>query len=130
MWWQNATTLEIAGRLFVVAFFLHTGLEHLTVRQESHLRLAATMKVPWPRLLMILGSSLNVACCVLLLIGWQEIWGASGLLIFHVLATGIYLRFWTVSDPARRNALRNAFADNVAIFGALLFILNSVLGKA
>ena len=84
------------------------------------------MKVPWPRLLMNVGSAFNVVCCLLLLIGWQADLGAYGLLLFHVLATSMYLRFWTVSDPARRNGLRNAFADNVAIFGGLLLLVQSV----
>jgi len=48
------------------------------------------------------------------------------LIIFTVLATAIFHRFWQRQDPTQRNASRIALLSNVAIVGGLLLLLENV----
>ena len=74
----------------------------------------------------IAGIVLQFAGCALLLAGWHADVGVILLIIFTVLATGIFHRFWQRQDPVQRNASRIALLSNVAIVGGLLLLLENV----
>lgn len=125
--YKDASSLDIAGRLLIVAFFLIVGLSNLTrARIEDHINRARIFKTPFPAFVFWFGEVLSLASCALLLSGWHADLGALGLIVFTVCATAIYLRFWQVQDPFKHNAMRNGFLANIGLTGGLLLLFQAV----
>ena len=119
--------LDLAGRLLIVAFFIIAGVSNLTkARIEDHIHRARIFKTPFPVFVFWFGICLQFASCALLLAGWHPELGALGLIVFTVVATGIYLRFWEVQDPFKYNAMRLGFLSNIAILGGLLLLYQNL----
>ena len=116
--------LELAGRLLIVAFFIVAGLMNLTpARIQDHIDRARASNTPHPALAFWCGIALQFASCALILANWHPAVGVVGLIVFTVLATAIFHRFWQMQDPMKRNFSRLALLNNVAIVGGLLLLL-------
>ncbi len=116
--------LVAAGRLLVVGFFVVAGLMNLTrARIADHIERATRFKTPYPTFVFWAGLVLQFASCALVLADWHADVGVIGLVVFTVLATAIYHRFWQMDDPMKRNFSRLALLNNVAIVGGLLLLL-------
>src|SRR5258708_27776477 len=97
--------LEIAGRLLIVPFFVIAGLCNLTrARIKDHVDRMIAFGTPAPTALFWLGIVLQFASCGLILAGWHADLGVVGLVVFTLVATAIFHRFWQMDDPGRRNA--------------------------
>jgi uncharacterized membrane protein YphA (DoxX/SURF4 family) len=125
----DASWIEIAGRLLIVAFFVVAGLYNLSGRQvRDHIEALAGFGVPFPAAAFWLGLALQFAGCVLLLADWHPEIGAWCLIVFTVVANALFHRFWTVEDPARRNVRRLLLLNGIAILGGLMLMLESLRG--
>jgi putative oxidoreductase len=119
--------LELAGRLLIVGFFVVAGGMNLTrARIQDHIERAARFKTPFPAFVFWAGIALQFASCALVLANWHPALGVIGLIVFTVLASAIYHRFWQMEDPMKRNFSRLALLNNVAIVGGLLVLLAAV----
>jgi putative oxidoreductase len=126
MHWESSW-LDAAGRLFIVLFFLVTGLSNLTrVRIQDHVDRMAASGTPLPVLAFWLGIALQFAGCALLLADWHPDYGVYCLILFTVAATAIFHRFWQKPDPVQRNFSRLSLLANIAILGGLLLLLENV----
>jgi putative oxidoreductase len=76
-----------------------------------------------------LSTIIELASGVLLIIGWQTRRVAWLLLVYVVIATGMAHRFWEY-EPAQRGNQINHFLKNLALIGAMLFIVVSGPGSA
>ena len=124
---SEALPLDIVGRVLIAGFFLIVGLSNLTkARVEDHINRARVFKTPFPALVFWIGEALSLASCGLLLSGWHADLGALGLIVFTILATAIYLRFWQVQDPFKYNAMRNGFLANIGLLGGLVLLYQTV----
>jgi putative oxidoreductase len=120
-------SLDTAGRLLIVFFFLVTGVSNLTrARIEDHVDRMVAAGTPFPRPVFWVGIALQFAGCALLLANWHPDYGVYCLIVFTVLATLIFHRFWHKPDPVQRNASRLSLLANVAILGGLLLLLQNV----
>ncbi len=61
-----------------------------------------------------------------MLADWHPAVGALCLVVFIVVATLIFHRFWGMQDAARRNSSRINLLGNLAILGGLLLLLERV----
>lgn len=121
------SSLEIAGRLLLVAFFVAAGLFNLTPeRIRDHIERLAGFGVPLPAAAFWTGIALQFIGCALLLADWHPATGAWCLIVFTVVANAIFHRYWLVEDPARRNVTRLLLLNGIAITGGLLLLLESV----
>jgi len=119
--------LDAAGRLLIVFFFLATGLSNLTRAQiKDHVDRMTAFGTPFPTLAFWTGIALQFAGCALLLANWHPDYGVYCLIVFTVVATGIFHRFWQRPDPVQRNAARLNLLANIAILGGLLLLLENV----
>jgi putative oxidoreductase len=66
---------------------------------------------------------MQLLSCSLIIFGWQARLGVLGLMLFLLLATLLFHRFWRMPDEARRNLARINVMNNCAIFGGLLLLL-------
>ena len=95
MYYQDASWLDTAGRLLMVAFFLIVGIRNLQKHHvEDHINRLAKFKAPFPKLAFWGGQTIEFAGCALLLINWYPAVGVILLIVFTVLASALLLRFW------------------------------------
>ena len=78
---------------------------------------------PAPKLFLLAGVLMMYVGGISLVIDYNVRVGATILLVFTFLATIIFQRWWTVSDPMRRPYNYLMFFYNVFIMGALLLLL-------
>ena len=122
-----AAWLDTAGKLLIAGFFVVAGLYNLTpARIRDHIGRLAGFGIPLPAAAFWFGIALQFTGCALLLAGWHADIGVLCLIVFTVVANAIFHRFWTVSDPARRNTLRLLLLNGIAILGGLLLLLQNV----
>ena len=123
----DASWIEIAGRMFIVAFFVVAGLYNLGAQQvRDHIEALASFGVPFPAAAYWGGLALQFTGCALLLADWHPEIGAWCLIVFTVTANAIFHRYWIVQEPVRRNFTRLLLLNGVAIVGGLLLVLESV----
>jgi putative oxidoreductase len=126
MYYQDASWLDTAGRLLIVAFFLAVGLRNLQkVHIEDHVKRLTTFKAPFPQLTFWIGQAMEFVGCALVLFNWHPAVGVVLLLVFTVVASALLLRFWEVQGPMR-TGMQNGMLANIGIVGGLLLLLQNV----
>ena len=117
----------IAGKLLIILFFLTAGSLNLVPRRtQDHIERMAAFGVPLPAAAFWIGIAMEFVGCALVLAGWHADVGVWLLITFTAVAGGIFHRFWLVDDPVRRQSLRIALLNNVAVIGGLLLLLQAV----
>ncbi len=123
----DASWLDAAGKLLIVGFYIIAGLCNLTRdRIRDHIHRLGGLGVPLPAAVFWFGMALQFTGCALVLAGWHADIGVLFLIVFTVVANALFHRFWTVTDPARRNTLRLMLLNGTAILGGLLLLLQNV----
>jgi uncharacterized membrane protein YphA (DoxX/SURF4 family) len=113
------------GKLLLVTLFLVAGTLNLTpARVKDHIERMAGFGVPLPALAFWVGIAMEFAGCALVLSGWHADIGVWLLIAFTAVAGSIFHRFWRVDDPVRRQSLRIALLNNIAVIGGLLVLLH------
>lgn len=125
--YNDASSLEIAGRLLLVSLFLVTGLCNLTrERIKDHTDRMIAFHVPFPKAVYWTGIALQFTGCALVIADWHAEIGVYCLILFIVAATAIFHRFWIMQDPMGRNLSRLMLINNTGILGGLLLLLENV----
>jgi putative oxidoreductase len=121
------TILQDAGKWLIVGFFVVTGFANLTkARIADHIERMQAFGMPYPAQAFWLGIALQFTGCALLALDWHPQLGVACLIVFTIVATAIFHRFWQKSDPVQRNLSRLSFLANMAILGGLLLLLADV----
>jgi uncharacterized membrane protein YphA (DoxX/SURF4 family) len=124
---QDPSWMVTVGKWLIVALFLIAGTLNLTpARVKDHIDRMAGFGVPLPAFAFWFGMAMEFAGCALVLTGWHADIGVWLLIAFTAVAGAIFHRYWLVEDPLRRNALRIALLNNVAVIGGLLVLLHVV----
>ena len=110
MYYQDASWLDTAGRLLIVAFFLAVGLRNLQkVHIEDHVKRLTTFKAPFPKLTFWIGQAMEFVGCALVLFNWHPAVGVVLLLVFTVVASATPAAVLGGPGPdAHRHAERHA----------------------
>lgn len=126
---QDASMLDTAGRVVIALFFLWVAITNLSkARIKDHVDRLLLYGAPMPAVLFWVGEALSIVSALMVLTGWNAIYGVYGLMLFIVLASALLLRFWQAPNPIARNGMRLALLSNTAIFGGLLLLLQNVKG--
>ncbi len=126
MYMQDASWLETAGRLLMVAFFLAVGLRNLQRHHiDDHVKRLTNFKAPFPVLTFWTGQAMEFVGCALVLFNWHPAIGVGLVLVFTVVASALLLRFWEVERPMR-TGLQNGMLAKIGIVGGLLLLLQHV----
>jgi uncharacterized membrane protein YphA (DoxX/SURF4 family) len=127
MFQQDPSWMITVGKLLLVTLFLVAGtLNLMPARVKDHIDRMAGFGVPLPALAFWFGMAMEFAGCALVLSGWHADIGVWLLIAFTAVAGLIFHRFWRVDDPARRQSLRIALLNNIAVIGGLLVLLHTV----
>ena len=124
---QDASWLDLAGRLLFVTYFVVAGLCNLVpARVNDHIQRMGAAGTPFPLVVHWAGITLQFAGCAFILSGWRADIGVVCLIVFTIAATAIFHRFWSMRDPARRNVSRVMFLNNAGVLAGLLLLLQNV----
>lgn len=122
----DSSWLDALGRWLIVACFLIAGLANLTrARIKDHIDRMIAFKTPYPAVAFWIGIVMQLTGCVLIMTGWNVRLGTWLLIIFTVVATAIFHRFWQMTDPMKRNVSRLMLLNNTAIVGGLMLLLQN-----
>lgn len=117
--------LLVVGRLLLGGLFVYAGIRHLFLIPVLT-QVIAARGVPFPRLVLLAGSSFQFVGGVLLMVGLWVPAAAFGLAVFTIVASFLLLNFWDMEDPARQNTI-NVWLSNMAIIGGLLVTASQAL---
>ncbi|MEN9654910.1 MAG: hypothetical protein RL235_1022 [Chlamydiota bacterium] len=77
---------------------------------------------PWTPLMLIIATLLQIVGGLLLLLGVQEKWGASLLILFLIPATVLFHAFW-LFDDVEAPVQSIMFLKNLGLMGGLMMVL-------
>jgi putative oxidoreductase len=124
----SRSNVLLIGRILIGILFLVAGI-------MKAMNIAGTtgymtrLGFPAPELMAYLSTLIELASGVLLIIGWQTRRVAWLLVVYVLIATGMAHRFWEY-EPAQRVNQINHFLKNLALIGAMLYIVISGPGSA
>jgi putative oxidoreductase len=124
----SRSNVLLIGRILIGILFLVAGI-------MKAMNIAGTtgymtrLGFPAPELMAYLSTLIELASGVLLIIGWQTRRVAWLLVVYVLIATGMAHRFWEY-EPAQRVNQINHFLKNLALIGAMLYIVVGGPGSA
>jgi len=125
---SNRSTALLVGRILIGILFLVAGFMKV-MNIAGTTGYMTKLGFPAPELMAYLSTIIELAAGVLLIIGWQTRRVAWLLVVYVVIATGMAHRFWEY-EPAQRVNQINHFLKNLALIGAMLYIIVSGPGSA
>jgi putative oxidoreductase len=114
-----AGLILLAGRVLYSIFFVRSGVGHVKKhRSMGDYSRTASFPAPylagWPAGVWLLAASASIALGI-----WPDV-GSLMLGVFVIPSALYFHRFWTIEDPAQRQAQLGSFVRNVALLGASL----------
>jgi uncharacterized membrane protein YphA (DoxX/SURF4 family) len=124
---NDASLLDTAGRLLIVALFLIVGIRNLQKHHiDDHINRLTHFKAPLPAATFWFGETMEFVACAMILLNWHADIGVILLIVFTVVSSLLLLRFWEVDVPPQRTGMQNGFIANIAVVGGLLLLLQNV----
>jgi putative oxidoreductase len=111
--------LEVLGRFLLGGLFVMGGIKHFII-MPAVLEMMTGRGVPFPKLVLIVGTIFQLVCGLLFVFGISIPLAAAGLIIFTIAASIMLLNFWDLEPGPAREGLMNAFFTNIALIGGLL----------
>ena len=121
--YEGHTALQVAGQILIAVLFLGTGLVNATTKVQQHVDRMVAMNIPAARLVLWVGFATQFAGGTMVLV---DVWTGAGavlLIVFTILASAIFHRFWLVDDPLRRHFHVSFLFSNCAVVGGLLLLI-------
>lgn len=117
--------LWLTGRTFLGGLFVVAGIRHCFILTPLTQAIAAR-GVPAPRLVLLVGTALQIAAGSALIVNFHPILAVACLITFTLAASTLLLNFWTLEGAERINAV-NAWWSNVGVIGGLLVVVAHTL---
>jgi putative oxidoreductase len=120
--YEGQTTLQIAGQLLIAFLFVATGILNGLTKFQQHLDRMIAANVPFAKVALLVGFALQLVGGVMLALDFRTEIAVTMLIVFTVVATAIFHRFWQIEDPLRRHLALSFVFNNVGIVGGLLLV--------
>jgi putative oxidoreductase len=111
--------LWVLGRFLLGGLFVLGGIKHFFI-MPAVLEMMTARGVPFPKLVLFMGSIFQLLCGSLFVLGIYIKLAATGLIIFTIAASVMLLNFWDLEPGPAREGLMNAFYTNIALIGGFL----------
>lgn len=121
--YADHSALQIAGQLLFAFLFLGTGLINSTTKVKQHVDRMAAQGIPQAALVLWIGFAMQYIGGLSIALDYRTDIGAPILIVFTVVATAIFHRFWELDDPLRRHLHMSFIFSNCAIVGGLLLLV-------
>lgn len=106
------------GRLLLGGLFIYGGVRHFYIFNGVAQAIAAR-GVPFPRLVLFLGSVFEAVAGAMLVARFAVMYAALGLVLFTLASSIMLLNFWSLQGARRTAAVVN-WQCNIAIIGGLM----------
>ena len=120
--YEGHTALQIAGQVVIGVFFIFHGVKNVLLWQFNLERTAAE-GVPFPAACLVSGFIIQFSGAFMVLFDTFTRLGVVLLIVFTVLASGLFHRFWEMEDPLRNEYHFLLLTYNGFVIGALLLIM-------
>ena len=120
---EGQSALQISGQLLIAFLFLATGIINAGWKFQQHLDRMIDAGVPFARPALITGFALQFVGGAMLALDYRVTLAAVMLIVFTVVATAIFHRFWLIKDPLRRHLALSFVFNNIGIVGGLLLMM-------
>jgi putative oxidoreductase len=121
--YADHSALQIAGQLLIAFLFLGTGLINSTTKVKQHVDRMAAQGIPQAALVLWIGFAMQYIGGLSIALDYRTDIGSPILIVFTVVATAIFHRFWELDDPLRRHLHMSFIFSNCAIVGGLLLLV-------
>ncbi len=113
--------VSLIGRVIFGGYFVMAGFKHF-INLGEMAGYAGSKGVPAPKLAVAGSGLLLVVGGALVALGWWVSWGCWLIIAFLVPVSFMMHDFWTVDDPAQKQAELVNFTKNWGLIGAALMI--------
>lgn len=120
--YQDHTALQAAGQLLLAFAFLATGVRNALWKFQQHVDRMVAYGLPRAKLLLSGGFILQFSGAILVAMDFQRALGAALLIVFTVLASAIFHRWWLMPDPLLRHLHLSNLIVNIGVIGGLLLV--------
>lgn len=120
---EGQSALHISGQLLMAFLFLGTGISNAGWKFQQHLDRMINAGVPLAKPVLVFGFALQFVGGAMLALDYRVPLAAVMLIIFTVLATAIFHRFWQIDDPLRRHLALSFVFNNIGIVGGLMLVM-------
>ncbi len=117
------SNLQIAGQLLMAVLFLGTGVINSTMKVKQHVDRMAASGIPRAKLVLWIGFAMQYVGGLSVAFDYRVDIGAPLLIVFTIIATAIFHRFWEVEEPLRRHMHQSFIFSNCAVVGGLLLLM-------
>ncbi len=117
------SALQIAGQLLIAILFLGTGVINSTTKIKQHVDRMAAMGIPRAALVLWCGFLMQYVGGLSIAFDYRTDIGAPILIVFTIIATAMFHRFWELDDPLRRHLHLSFIFSNCAVVGGLLLLI-------
>jgi putative oxidoreductase len=114
--------LTVLGRLLLAAIFFLSAVGNKVPHFNEVAKVMETAGVPAPRVMLAGAIVFLIAGSMSVIAGYQARTGASLLLVFLVLASYYFHRFWRLEGQAQQEQMIQ-FMKNLSMMGAMLFVM-------
>ena len=121
--YADHSALQIAGQLLIAFLFVGTGLINSTTKVKQHVDRMAAQGSPCAAVVLWCGFGMQYVGGLAIAFDYRTDIGAPILIVFTILATAIFHRFWELEDPLRRHLHLSFIFSNCAIVGGLLLVM-------
>ena len=115
------TCAPLIGRILIAFVFLQSGYDKV-LNYGKTVTLMTQKGMPMAEVLIIPTIIILLAGGLMILLGWYARWGALALIVLVIPATLYFHSYWTYSPAQQLNQFLH-FAKNLAILGALFYIM-------
>jgi len=119
--------VTVVGRILLGAIFLMAAVGHDIPNFNQTTEMLEKAGVPYPAVLLAGAIVFLIVGSLSVILGYKANYGATLLLVFLVLATYYFHAFWKETGQAQQQQMIN-FTKNVALMGAMLFIMSNGSG--
>ena len=122
MWFVRGF-LSLLGRLMLCAIFVMSAVANKIPNFKQTVVVMEGEGIPQANYMLIGAIAFLILGSLLVLLGYKARLGALLLLIFLGLATYYFHDFWTIEDPQAKQMETISFMKNLALAGAMVFIM-------
>lgn len=119
--YADHTLPHAAGQMIIAVYFIWMGVKNIKLWDMNVARIKVQGLPAVPCLLT--GFAIQFTGAFLVLADWHTSVGASLLILFTVLASGLHHRFWQMEDPTIRTYHFLLMTNNMCIAGGLLLLM-------
>jgi putative oxidoreductase len=112
--------LDLIARILMGALFIIYGVLQ-TMRHDFYVGYMTKFSVPMPDILLPVAFIIEIGCGLLLVLGWKTRWAALALVVFTLIVTCFFHRYWEF-DAAQGAIQMGNFYKNLAAVGGLIYV--------